>query len=142
MYIFLTCCYNIICSILLGSIMKSRLRVYFFFFSVLLFSCEITSPYLILHVQDTYNSSHVSIPYAYKSESSDQTCHITLSKIEITGYTTVLSEEERMPEEGTLSFDLNQGRYYLQFSVLSDRGLKREVLAFLDGTATFIVTNE
>jgi len=60
----------------------------------------------------------------------------------ISGPLIIQTQEERLPDTGTLSYSLDKGQYNLRFSVLSDRGQRREILAFLDETYSFLVSDE
>jgi hypothetical protein len=110
--------------------------------SLLLFlsSCDLETPYLFVNVQERYTNDDITVPYEFRSESTQQKCLITVSKKDVFEDEVVYDEEEWLDEEGELYFNLNNGFYTLRFAVMSYRGGEYTVLPFLDEEYKFSVS--
>lgn len=97
-------------------------------------------PYLFLDVQNGYSEGAITIPYSFESESDPQPCRTELKKWYFDEWIVIEEREGYMPASGELSFNLYEGDYTLQFSVLSERAGENHVLTFLDNSYTFTVT--
>ena len=106
---------------------------------LILFACEHDLPHLELDVQDVYDSSRIDVYYRFYGESDYQTCRVTVDKVSYSSDIRVYFKEERLPHEGSLNLDLAEGNYRIRFSVLSDRGIRNEVISSMDETREFTI---
>jgi len=100
---------------------------------------QMEEPYLILNIDSKYNNSHIKIPYVFQSEDYSQICRVIVIKENGAEGETVYNEDRWMNSEGELNFDLENGFYMLQFTVLSQRGGQFYELAFLSEEYSFSV---
>ena len=118
-------------------------RVSFFLLTgclwLILFACEHDFPRLELDVRDVYDSTRVDVDYRFYGESDYQTCRITVDQVSYSSDIRVYSKEEQLPYEGSLSLELAEGNYRFRFSVLSDRGFRKEVISSMDETREFTI---
>lgn len=111
------------------------------FIPILVLGCaQLETPYLYVYVKDEYTQRQVEIPYQYRSEDEQQKCRIIVKSQGDSESETVYEEETWMKREGTLDFELDNGFYTLQFTVLTKRGGRFYELSFLDKEYEFSVS--
>ncbi len=106
---------------------------------LILFACEQDFPRLELDVRDVYDTTSIDVNYKFYGEPDYQTCRVTVEKVSYSSDIQVYFSEERLPPEGSLNIELAEGTYRIRFSVLSNRGLRKEVIASMDQTREFTI---
>ena len=96
-------------------------------------------PYLSVDVQPSYNSRHLNVNYTFESEKESHKCRIIIIKEDGTDGEIVYNEDRWLFHEGDLHFELDNGFYTLQFTVLSERGGRFYELAFLSEEYSFSI---
>jgi hypothetical protein len=113
------------------------------FIALLAVSCAVDfpTPSIAVTASQYYTTGSVSITCTFIYESGTQKCRYILAKMGADDYE-IVETKELSPASGTqgvLDFTLADGRYRLEFSVLSTRGAVTQSLEFLTKTTYFTV---
>ncbi|MBI9106506.1 MAG: hypothetical protein JEZ04_07140 [Spirochaetales bacterium] len=109
------------------------------FFTLALFSCTYSIPYISLGLKQIYTQPDIIVNYSYVCESRDQRCVYKLyNKAEPSEI--IYSEDAVLPHTGVLTFSgLEEGDYILFFSVYSEKDGEYSLLSFLDKEYEFTI---